>query len=122
MLPISYCGSLLAFHVTNTNFNLGAFTSLILVSGITVSFLLILIREFNFKGNPSIVCYVHAFIKKLHLITLIATSTILGLIPFLILLDNGSFLFNLSLGIIGGVIFSVLSLVLFLNVFIKVKN
>ena len=112
MIPISYIGVFLAFYLTGMNFDQGGFASFVLISGITVNAAIYLLSEYRRSGH-----YLRAFRAKITPIILTIASTILGFIPFIVgINDRESFWFPLALGSIGGLIMSLLALIIYLPI------
>jgi len=124
LIPMSFIGVFLTFYHFNINFDQGGFAAFILLAGITVNSTLYIINEFNNQpGLPrSLDVYLKAFNHKILPILLTITSTILGLIPFLIGGQNEAFWFAFAAGSIGGLVFSLLGVFVFLPVFFLRRN
>ena len=71
------------------------------------------------KSDDGIKDYVRAFSHKIRPILLTVVSTILGLVPFLFDGPDEVFWFAFAIGVTGGLIFSLLALILYLPVFIN---
>lgn len=127
IIPISFIGVFLTFYFFDINFDQGGYASFILLAGITVNAALYIINEYNnLRGKihlQGIKLYLKAFNHKIIPIFLTITSTILGLMPFLIGGQNETFWFAFAAGSIGGLIFSMIGLLIFLpSFFIKRKR
>lgn len=72
----------------------------------------------NTRSN-SIQLYLKAYNAKIIPVILTIVSTVLGLTPFLVSGKSESFWFALAAGTIGGLLFSLLVLVVFLPLFIR---
>ena len=66
--------------------------------------------------------YVKAFNGKIIPIFLTVMSTVLGLVPFLAGGDDSTFWFSLAVGTMGGLVFSILAMIIFLPAFMKLNN
>jgi len=120
LIPVSFIGVFLTFYLFDINFDQGGFASFILLAGITVNAGLYIINEYNnvlHYGGNHFERYLKAFNHKIIPILLTISSTILGLIPFLIGGQNEAFWFAFAAGSIGGLIFSLIGLLVFLPVF-----
>lgn len=120
LIPISFIGAFLTFYLFDVNFDQGGFASFILLAGITVNAGLYIINEYNNiikQQKPGLRSYMKAFNHKVVPIILTITSTIMGLVPFLLGGQSEPFWFAFAAGSIGGLIFSFLGLILFLPVF-----
>ena len=123
VIPISFIGVFLTFYLFDLNFDQGGFASFILLSGITVNASIYILNECNtiHKQKPSLSplrTYLKAWNSKIIPILLTIISTILGFIPFMIGLDKESFWFPLASGTIGGLLFSLIGIFLFLPLFL----
>lgn len=127
LVPVSFTGVFLTFYLLDINFDQGGYAAFILLAGITVNASLYLVNEYNnlhgtLRKNP-VHAYSKAFNQKIIPIMLTITSTILGLIPFLTGGQNEVFWFSFAAGSIGGLVFSIIGLFIFLPVFfIKRKS
>lgn len=123
-IPISFIGVFLIFYLTKMNFDQGGFASFVLLCGITVNAAIYLLNEYNRlrslkpKAGP-VKLYLKAWNAKIIPILLTVVSTVLGFIPFMVG-TNGKegFWFPLALGTIGGLIMSLLALLIYLPIFV----
>ena len=127
MIPISFIGTFLTFYVLDLNFDQGGYASFILLSGISVNSALYIINDFNnlgiqYQKRKSLTLYVKAFNYKIIPIVLTITSTIAGLAPFVWGGQNEVFWFAFAAGSIGGLLFSLLGIFLFLPLFIGTRQ
>lgn len=124
LIPISFIGVFLTFYFFDINFDQGGYASFILLAGITVNSSLYIINEYNNQpqGKNNVSNYLKAFNHKIIPILLTISSTILGLVPFLIGGQNEAFWFAFAAGSIGGLIFSLIGVFIFLPVFFLKKN
>ncbi len=111
IIPLSFIGVFMIFYLTGMKFDQGGFAALVLLCGITVNAAIFLINEYTRTGN-----YFRAFNTKIVPILLTVLSTILGFIPFLI--GHEAFWYPLALGTIGGLLTSLLALLLLLPLFL----
>lgn len=123
MIPISYVGIFATFLLFHLKFDEGGFASFILLGGITVNAAIYIINEYEnirhkHPGMPAIQAYLLAFRTKIVPILMTVLSTILGFIPFLIGSDKEGFWFPLAAGTIGGMIFSLLAVTVYLPLFL----
>jgi multidrug efflux pump subunit AcrB len=125
MIPISFIGVFLTFYLFDINFDQGGFASFILLCGIVVNSGLYIINDYNQvlkTGNRNKMdCYINAFNHKIMPIFLTILSTILGLVPFIWQGQNEVFWFSFASGAIGGLVFSLLALVVFLPLNMNLK-
>lgn len=123
MIPISYVGIFATFLLFHLRFDEGGFASFILLGGITVNAAIYIINEYeNIRREhhaiSDIRAYMLAFRAKVIPILMTVLSTILGFVPFLIGSDREGFWFPLAAGTIGGMVFSLLAVTVYLPVFL----
>lgn len=127
LIPISYVGLFLTFLVFKLNFDQGGFAAFVLLTGITVNAGIFLINQYNQVQRacpqPPIRAYLRAWNLRAVPIMLTLLSTVLGFVPFL-LGEKEGFWFPLAAGTIGGLVFSLLGLFVFLPAFmgLGIKN
>ncbi|HRW61985.1 MAG TPA: efflux RND transporter permease subunit [Bacteroidales bacterium] len=127
MIPLSFIGIFLTFYWGGFKFDQGGYASFLLVSGLVVNSALYILNDLNNyqqQGNHinRLKMYVKAYSFKIIPILLTIMSTILGLVPFVFWGSREPFWFALALGTIGGLVFSIPSLVIFLPLMIKNKS
>lgn len=126
VIPVSFIGIFLTFYLFKLNFDQGGFASFILLSGLTVNANIYIIDEFNRiikrRGISRCRAYVKAWSVKMRPIMLTITSTVLGFSPFIIGSTKEAFWYPLAAGTIGGLIFSLIGIVLFLPIFLNVSR
>lgn len=125
-IPISYVGVFLTFYLFKFNFDQGGFASFILLSGLVVNAAIYIINDYNnlISGQskkPGIKTYLKAFNQKIVAIMLTTLSTVLGLVPFVWGGQREVFWFAFASGAMGGLIFSLAAIILFLPLFLPVK-
>ncbi len=125
IIPVSFIGVFLTFYWFDFNFDQGGYASFVLLSGLTVNSSIYIINEYNNLRKQTIhnhisplKLYLKAFNAKIIPILLTIISTILGLTPFIVLGQDEPFWFALAVGSIGGLIFSILALVIYLPILI----
>lgn len=122
MIPLSFIGVFLTFSIFELRFDQGGYASLLLLCGLLVNAALYIINDYNNlvkekdKKNK-IKNYVKAYNSKIIPVTLTILSTILGLIPFLVSSQEAPFWFALAAGTIGGLMFSIPVLIMYLPIF-----
>ncbi len=121
LIPVSFIGVFLTFYLFDLNFDMGGFASFIVLSGLTVNSGIYLINDYNhFRQNKPekyhIIHYLRAFRHKIQPIVLTIVSTALGMLPFIWGGQKESFWFTLAAGTIGGLIFSIVGIILALPV------
>ena len=139
LIPLSFIGVFLTFHIFGFYFDQGGFASMILLCGIVVNSGIYFVNEYNLitRGSADtsgsllnavrlnyrkkIRLYVKAFNHKITPISLTILSTILGLIPFLLAGSKEVFWFSFAVGAMGGMLFSFVALFLYLPAFLPMK-
>ena len=128
IIPLSFVGVFLTFYLFNLSFDQGGFASFILLSGIVVNAALYILNDFNIylrhapRGLNPVRLYLKAFQGKIIPITLTVLSTVLGLVPFITEGQDEVFWFALAAGTMGGLVFSVLAVFVFLPAFLPLKK
>lgn len=127
IIPISFIGVFLTFYLFDFNFDQGGMASFILLSGITVNASIFIINGFNvlkkqFPERDRILLYLEAFQQKIIPILFTILSTLLGFIPFIKDGQHEVFWFALGVGTIGGLLFSLLGILVYLPVFTLKKR
>jgi multidrug efflux pump subunit AcrB len=126
LIPISFSGLFLTFYLFKLNFDQGGWAAFILLSGLAVNAGLYILNDFNNyrksnRGRSLPALYLKAFQYKIFPVLLTVFSTIIGLIPFLIG-KKEAFWFAFAAGTIGGLVFSLLAILLFFPVFLRFKD
>jgi multidrug efflux pump subunit AcrB len=127
MIPVSFIGVFLTFYLFGFNFDQGGFASFILLSGLVVNAGLYVVNDYsNFcraKGvSDDLSAYLKAFNHKIVPIFLTIISSVLGLVPFIWDGQKEVFWFAFAAGAMGGLIFSILALLIYLPLFIRLKK
>ncbi|HYQ57170.1 MAG TPA: hypothetical protein VEP89_07460, partial [Draconibacterium sp.] len=91
--------------------------------GLVVNAAIYIINDFNNlvarRGKPvNVASYLKAFNQKIIAITLTILSTVLGLVPFVVG-QRETFWFAFAVGAMGGLIFSLLAIVFYLPLLLK---
>lgn len=126
LIPISFIGVFLTFYWFDFNFDQGGYASFVLLSGNVVCAAIFIIAEYNNlrKLHPTakpFKLYIKAYNHKIIPILLTVLSTVVGLIPFLIYGQNEVFWFALGAGTIGGLMMSLIGIVLYLPLFMRFR-
>ena len=124
LIPFSFIGVFLTFHLFKITPDEGVFAALILLCGIVVNATLYILNDFNSirKRKPELperAAYLKAFNGKIIPIFLTKLSTIVGLIPFLLTGKDERFWFALAAGTIGGLMFSMIGLFVYQPIMLK---
>lgn len=126
LIPISYIGAFFTFSWFNINFDQGGYASFFLLTGITVNSAIYLINDFNtiikYRNISHSEAYLNAFNYKINPILLTVISTSLGLLPFVFSHENNVFWRAFSVGTIGGLIFSMFAVLIYLPVLMLPKQ
>ncbi|MBE0675361.1 MAG: efflux RND transporter permease subunit, partial [Bacteroidales bacterium] len=125
LIPVSFIGVFLTVSIFKVKPDEGAFASLILLSGLVVNAALYIINDYNNLTRRHLVMsrartYLKAFNMKIVPIILTIVSTVVGLSPFLTAGRAERFWFPLAACTIGGLLFSLIGLVLYLPLFMKI--
>lgn len=118
IIPLSYTGIFLTFLIFNLKMDEGGFSSFILTGALSVNAAIYIIQQFGLiKSRDSLRRYLMAFRYKIGPIITTVVSTVIGFVPFVIGTERESFWFGLAAGTMGGMIWSLLAIVLFLPLF-----
>ena len=122
IIPISFIGVFVTFYWFGFNFDQGGLASFVLLSGITVNASILIIDQFNtlqkrFTATEKLTLYLEAFKQKIFPILLTIFSTILGFIPFIKDGQQEVFWFALGVGTIGGLLVSLIGILIYLPLF-----
>jgi multidrug efflux pump subunit AcrB len=126
LIPISFIGVFLTFYLFGFNFDQGGFASFIMLSGLVVNAAIYIINDFNNlvaikNKDVSVRTFLKAYNQKIVAITLTILSTVLGLIPFVWGGQKEVFWFAFAVGAMGGLLFSLLAIVIYLPLFLRLK-
>ncbi len=123
IIPISFIGIFLTFAISKTFFDQGGYASMVLLCGLTVNSALYIINDFNNyqkRGRKVLLKnYIKAFNHKIIPILLTILSTSVGFLPFIIYGKNEEFWYSLAMGTIGGLFFSLIAVVVWLPLFMR---
>ena len=124
LIPFSFIGVFVTFHIFNISADEGVFAAMILLCGIVVNATLYILNDFNSLRRrkpllPERIAYIKAFNGKIVPILLTKLSTIIGLVPFLLTGKDERFWFALAAGTIGGLVFSMIGLVVYQPIMLK---
>lgn len=127
LIPFSFIGVFVTFHLFNINADEGVFAALILLCGIVVNATLYILNDYNSLRRhkpmlPERVAYVKAFNGKIVPILLTKLSTIIGLVPFLLTGKDERFWFALAAGTIGGLVFSLIGLFMYQPIMLRAQG
>ena len=121
LIPLSFVGLFLTFIIGDFHFDQGGYAAFVLLSGITVNVGIYLIYEYNLlrrSGSRGVIRdYTVAFNRKIEPVMLTIISTVLGLVPFIYDGDDEVFWFSFAVGSIGGILFSIIAIIVYLPIF-----
>ena len=122
LIPLSFIGIFLTFYLFEINFDQGGYASFLLTGGLSVNAGLYIINDLNQLKNSqasySYIAFKKAISQKITPITITILSTICGLIPFLIQGKGEPFWYSFAAGSIGGLLFSMIGILLYLPAFL----
>ncbi len=124
LVPISFIGVFLTFYLSGFNFDQGGFASFIFLAGIGVNSGLYIVNDFNnYKktsaGVPKHKLYIKAYNHKIVPVILTVLSTVIGLLPFIWNGRKEVFWFSFAVGVIGGLVFSLIAIFIYFPLFLK---
>jgi multidrug efflux pump subunit AcrB len=124
LIPFSFIGVFITFQIFKITPDEGVFAAMILLCGIVVNATLYILNDFNSirRRKPALpvkVAYLKAFNGKIIPIFLTKLSTIVGLIPFLLTGKDERFWFALAAGTIGGLLFSMIGLLVYQPIMLR---
>ena len=127
LIPFSFIGVFLVFHIFKIPADEGVFAALILLCGIVVNATLYILGDYNSirRKRPSMperLAYMKAFNSKIIPIYLTILATIVGLVPFLLSGKSERFWFPLAAATISGLIFSLIGLFVYQPLMLKKEN
>ncbi len=127
-IPVAYIGISLTFYLFGLNFDQGGFAALVMLTGITVNAAIYILNDYNHlrrqqpqRNLSEIKLYFKAFNYKIVPVAISVVSAVLGFVPFLIG-ERQPFWFALAAGTIGGLLFSLLGIVFYLPLFLRMKE
>ena len=126
LIPVSFMGLFLAYPLLGVSFGQGGFAAMIMLCGITVNAGIYLTSEYRTiaeaSGRTGLKTYIKAYNRKIIPTMLTIMSTVLGLIPFLFDGKQNQFWFSFAVGVMSGMLFSVIAIVLIMPVFFPLKT
>ncbi len=126
MIPISFIGVFLTFGTGWFSFDQGGAAAFLLLSGIVVNAGIYIVNEYNNLPSRDVRQplrgYMKAYSHKIIPILLTVLSTILGLIPFLYDGKDDVFWYAFAIGAMGGMVFSLVALFIYLPIFLPLKR
>lgn len=126
LIPVSFIGLFLAYPIFGVSFGQGGFASMIMLCGITVNAGIYLTSEYRTiakaSGHTGLKTYIKAYNRKIVPTMLTILSTVLGLIPFLFDGRQSQFWFSFAVGVMSGMLFSVIAIVMVMPVFFPING
>lgn len=126
LIPVSFMGLFISYPIFGVSFGQGGFAAMIMLCGITVNAGIYLTSEYRTiaaaTGRIGLKTYVKAYNRKIIPTMLTILSTVLGLIPFLFDGRDSQFWFSFAVGVMSGMLFSVIAIVLIMPVFFPLKK
>lgn len=127
VVPISFIGIFLTFYLFDINFDQGGIASFILISGITINASIFILNTYNSikKRNPekgNLKSYIDSCQLHFPAILLTVFSTLISFVPFLVDGGDSVFWYSLSSGLIGGLLFSLFAILIYLPIFVLSKK
>ncbi len=124
MIPISFIGVFLVSWLFEYRFDEGGYAAFIILCGVVVSAALYILNDYNnllrdFPDRPRNLLFIKAYNSKIIPVLLSRISIILGLSPFIVYSRNEPFWYALAMSVTGGLLFSMVAIILFLPIFLK---
>lgn len=127
VIPFSFIGLFLVFGLTDINFGTGGFASMLMTASLVVNSAIYIVNDYmqikkRMDGRGNVALYVKAYNHKIIPIFLTTLSTILGLLPFFFDATDDAFWLSFAAGVTGGLSFSIVAVVFFLPMFVKLSS
>jgi len=129
MIPFSFIGVFIVFHLFKLNIDQGGYAALLMLCGVVTNAALYIINDINSINKSHVtrnIClqkiYLKAFSSKIGSIMITTASAVLSMLPFMLSDAGKDFWFTISAGTIGGLVFSILGVYLLLPVFFQGKT
>lgn len=126
LIPVSFIGLFIAYPIFGVSFGQGGFAAMIMLCGITVNAGIYLTSEYRTiagaSGHTGLKTYIKAYNRKIVPTMLTILSTVLGLIPFLFDGRQSQFWFSFAVGVMSGMLFSVIAIVMVMPVFFPMED
>ncbi len=126
MIPVSFIGLFAGFAFFDIRMDNGIFAAFIFSSGLSVNAALYIINEFNSlkKMRPNardMKLYLAAYRHKIMPILYTIVSTILGLMPFILINRNQEFWYSFAVGTMASCLFSLVGVFVFLPAYMGIR-
>jgi multidrug efflux pump subunit AcrB len=127
LIPFSFIGVFITFSLFKIQADEGVFAAMILLCGLAVNSALYILDDYNRlkrsgRRLPAVRMYLKAFNGKIIPVILTILSTIVGLLPFLLTGRDERFWFALAAGAIGGLLFSMVGLLVFQPMMLRMEQ
>ncbi|WP_143774254.1 efflux RND transporter permease subunit [Niastella vici] len=124
MIPISFIGVFLSAYFFRYKFDEGGYAGMIMLCGVVVNAALFILNDYNnllrdYPAVPRRRLYIKAYNSKIVPVMLSITSMTLGLTPFIVYSKDETFWYPLAMTVTGGLLFSVIAILIFLPLFLK---
>lgn len=117
LVPLSLIGLFIVYPLTGVDPGQGGFAAAIMLCGITVNAGIYLAWEYYTSHSMS---YRKAVKVKITPVMLTIISTVLGLVPFLLDKDADGFWFSFAVGVMAGMLFSIIALLFIMPLFLPI--
>ena len=123
-IPISFIGIFITYPLLDVSFDIGGVASFFLISGLSANAMIYVYSEYKKidNGQRLLNNYLKAFVSKIDAIVLTIISTVVGLIPFILFDSERFFWTSFAYGTIGGMLFSLITLLFFFPLTLKLKH
>lgn len=127
ILPIAFVGIFLAFSIGQFFFDQGGYASFLIVGGMMSTASIIIINDYNNvlkkqKLNNSNKLLINILSKRVKTVVITSLSTCLSFVPFLLEGGEQAFWFPISIGTLGGTLFTLVGVFLILPITLWKKN
>lgn len=113
-----FTGAMFALLITGNSLNINSLLSLIVLSGIAINNSIILLEALSEKNNLTKQQAITLLSKKVRPILITTITTILALLPFILIKDISPSQCSMSIALCGGLLFSVISSLVYIPFFI----
>lgn len=124
IVPITFIGVFFSLYKLEIGFSQGVYAALILLIGLLVNSSIFIINEFTIYNKKIGVqrSYLKAFNKKIIPVVVTITSTVIGLLPFLMSDAKNNFWYPFAITICFGLVFSTVVLIFILPIYLIPKK
>ncbi|TFF36134.1 efflux RND transporter permease subunit [Mucilaginibacter psychrotolerans] len=125
-VPVGFIGVFFTSYIWGYPFDEGGYVALIMLCGVSVSSALYILNDYNnymrdMPTRPRLLLYMKAYSSKIIPVILSRTSVVIGMLPFIFSVQE-AFWYPLAMSVTGGVLFSMLALIVFLPVLLRGLN